>query len=174
MCASGILLSKDFMVLWIGPSFALEATPILEILLMGAWINGIAFIPFSFLQGQGRPDVVAKVHFWEIIPYVFLLSFMLITFGVLGAAIAWCVRVAIDAVLLLKLAGFRARNMIGLMLGFILMLASYAVNFEFSDISVIWSVSLAGLVFVIFVGFAMTFDPNVRRTVTGIWHRSAT
>lgn len=174
MCASGILLSKVFMVLWIGPSFASEATPILEILLMGAWINGIAFIPFSLLQGQGRPDVVAKVHMLEIIPYVLLLWFMLNMYGVLGAAIAWSVRVAIDAAFLLKLAGFRARNMIGLILGFALITGSYVVNLELRDIGAIWAVCLAGLVFVIFVGFAITFDPNVRRIVTEIWDRGAT
>ena len=153
------------MNLWMGPAFAVEAAPVLEVLLMGAWINGVAFIPHGMLQGQGRPDVVAKVHAFEIVPYVLLLWFMLSKFGILGAAIAWNVRVAIDAGILLKLAEYRARNLIGLVIGLGLMLASYALAIRMEGAALIWSFVLASAVFLVFAGLAFVFDENVRRIV---------
>lgn len=167
MCASGIVLSRPFMNLWMGTAFAAEAAPVLEVLLMGAWINGVAFIPFGLLLGQGRPDVVAKVHMLETVPYVMLLWFMLGKFGIFGAAIAWNARVAIDAALMLNLAGFRARNLIGLAIGIGLMLTSYTLAIRFEHVAAIWSVALAGVVFLTFAGLAIVFDENVRRIVSG-------
>lgn len=173
MCASAIILSRPFMDLWMGPAFAVEAAPVLEVLLMGAWINGVAFIPHGMLQGQGRPDVVAKVHAFEIGPYVLLLWFLLSKFGILGAAIAWNVRVAIDAGILLKLAGYRARNLIGLAIGLGLMLASYALAIRMEGAALIWSFVLASAVFLVFAGLAFIFDENVRRIVLAKYNRGA-
>jgi O-antigen/teichoic acid export membrane protein len=167
ICASVIVLSRILMTLWIGPQFALEAAPILEVLLIGAWINGIAFVPYGLLQGQGRPDLVAKVHAMEILPYAIALWFLLSKFGVLGAAIAWTLRVAIDTAFLLKVAKFRARNMIGLALALLLMLGSYAVTIKLGDIAPLWSLALAGTVFLMFVASAMILDANLKRVALG-------
>jgi O-antigen/teichoic acid export membrane protein len=172
ICAPAIVLSKPLMTLWIGFDFAVEAAPILEILLLGAWINGIAFIPYGLLQGQGRPDVVAKVHALEIVPYVLLLWLMLNKFGVLGAAIAWTVRVAVDTVLLLRLAELRARYMAGLTVGVGLMLASYVTTISLKEPSApLLAIALSSLFFLMFLIFAVIYDPNIRRFAEKYWQR---
>ena len=171
VCGSAIVVSRPFMNLWMGPEFAIDSVPVLEVVLMGAWINGIALIPYTLLQGQGRPDVIAKLHAMEVAPYVILLWFMLHKFGILGAAVAWSIRVAVDALILLVLAGFRTRNLVGLAISLGLMLSSYAVTIKFSDISWIWSVAIACFAFLVFAGLSTIFDRNVRRLVLASWTR---
>lgn len=169
MCAPAIILSEPFMDLWMGREFSSVATPVLELLFLGAWINGIAFIPYSLLQGQGRPDLVAKLHTWEVVPYAALLYFALGKFGLFGAALVWNVRVAVDAVLLMKLAKFRIHNLVGLIPGLVLMCASYAI-IQLANIPALWTLAVGALVFLIFVACAMIVDATLRRIALGLWH----
>lgn len=91
---------RPFLDLWIGKDLAADAAPIAEILLVGVWLNGLAFIPYALLQAQGRPDVPAKFHVAELLPFLALLWLLLELMGVEGAALAWTIRAAVDAVLL--------------------------------------------------------------------------
>ncbi|WP_158537634.1 flippase [Bradyrhizobium sp. MOS003] len=101
VCVPAILLSRPFLSLWLGEEFARFSAPIAPFLIFGAWINGVAFIPFTFLQSRGRPDLTAKVHIYEIVP--FLVSVWLFSewLGLVGAALAWTLRVTIDFLALL-------------------------------------------------------------------------
>jgi O-antigen/teichoic acid export membrane protein len=128
ICGSAIVLTPTFMSFWLGPDFASHATPVAELLLIGAWINGIAFIPFSFLQGQGRPDLTAKLHVIEVVPFIVVLWVSLQQFGLQGAALAWIGRVAIDAILLLKVARFKSSHLFRLAPAFGLILLSFTVS----------------------------------------------
>ena len=96
ICGPAIVIGELFLTLWLGADFAFHATLVLELLLIGAWFNGIADIPYSFLQGQGRPDLVAKWHVLQFLPFIALLWFLLHRFGLLGAALAWSTRVAVE------------------------------------------------------------------------------
>ena len=127
ICAPAIVLAKPFIVFWIGDDFASVAGPVAELLLIGAWINGLAFIPFALLQAQGHPDIVAKFHALEVIPYIFILWFLMIQYGLLGAALAWVLRVTVDAGLLFAAARLRTADVVPLSppLGFIL--SSYLI-----------------------------------------------
>jgi len=91
---------KPFLQIWLGSPVAEVAAPVGEILLIGFWFNSLAFIPFALLQGQGRPDITAKFHMIELLPYLLCLWFGLKIFGIQGAAWAWTLRVTVDAVLL--------------------------------------------------------------------------
>ena len=73
-------------------------------LLIGVWINSLAYIPAAHLGAINRPDLPAKFHAYEIIPFLGVLWFGLHYFGLLGAAWAWTVRVAVDALLLFVVA----------------------------------------------------------------------
>ena len=53
---------------------------------------------------------VAVLHLAELVPYALLLWLLLSTWGILGAAVAWTVRVAVDAMLLLVLSGAATRD----------------------------------------------------------------
>jgi O-antigen/teichoic acid export membrane protein len=61
-------------------------------------------IPYTLLQALGRPDLTARFHLIELPVYVLVLWSMIRTFGIEGAAIAWLIRVALDALLLFAMA----------------------------------------------------------------------
>ena len=94
-----------FMRLWVGASFAQRAAPIGVILLAGLWINSLAVIPYEHLQAMDRPDLTAKFHAIEVVPFLAVLWIGLHYFGLIGAAWAWSLRVTFDALLLLLVAG---------------------------------------------------------------------
>lgn len=101
----GLLLLRPFLSWWIGQGFAENAAVVGQILLLGLWANCFAQIPYTRLQAQGRPDLVAKCHLAELLPYLVILFFSLSRWGVAGAASAWSLRVTIDCILLFALSG---------------------------------------------------------------------
>ena len=101
----GLVVLEPFLELWLGDDLPQDAVLVGEILLVGVWLNGLAFIPYALLQAQGRPDVPAKFHVAELIPFLALLWILLETFGVEGAAAAWAIRAGADALLLGWAAG---------------------------------------------------------------------
>ncbi|WP_198290166.1 oligosaccharide flippase family protein [Methylosinus sp. LW4] len=104
VCAAAMVLSPAFFSKWISNEFAASAVPVVEILFVGAWVNGIAYVPYGLLQGRGRPDITAKCHIIELIPFIVIISILTSVFGIIGAAVAWSLRCAIDALLLLYAA----------------------------------------------------------------------
>ena len=92
VCAPAIVLVSPFITWWMGKDFASVAGPVAELLLIGAWINGLAYIPAALLHGQNRPDLVAKFHALEIIPFIFVLWFLSSQFGLIGSAAAWVIQ----------------------------------------------------------------------------------
>lgn len=94
--------AREILSVWISPEFADGvSTDILRLLAIGIAANGVAFVPFAYVQGIGRADVAAKFHLMELVVFVPALLYALQTFGVLGAAVAWVCRVVVDAGLLL-------------------------------------------------------------------------
>ena len=76
-----------------------------QLLLVGFWINSFAVIPYAQLQARGRPDLAAKCHLGEVLPYFGLLYLGLNTLGMMGAAVAFSLRVLVDFALLTGLVG---------------------------------------------------------------------
>jgi O-antigen/teichoic acid export membrane protein len=72
-------------------------------LAIGVLVNGLAAVPFAFLQGAGRSDVTAKVHVCELLAYLPLLYFSVNKFGIIGAALVWSLRVFCDGIILHKM-----------------------------------------------------------------------
>jgi O-antigen/teichoic acid export membrane protein len=97
ICAPAVILAKPFLELWMGKEFGSIAGPIAELLLIGAWIDGLGFILFAVLDGQGRPEIGAKIRALEIIPFLCVLWFSLNQFGLTGAAVAWDLMVTVAA-----------------------------------------------------------------------------
>ncbi len=95
-----ILFAQDLLSLWLGPVYAAEGALALQILAVGVFVNSFAHLPFSYLQGMGRPDLTAKFHLAELAPYAALAWVLVGAFGVTGAALAWTIRVSADATLL--------------------------------------------------------------------------
>lgn len=104
----GIALIHPFLSLWIDPRFAAKASLPGQILLVGVWMNLQARLPFSHLTASGRPDLVAKFHLAELVPYAAVLWAGIHAAGVAGVAVAWTVRAGVDALLLAIASGAAA------------------------------------------------------------------
>jgi len=86
--------------LWLGPAYAARSTTAFAILAAGVLVNGLAHLPYAYLLGRGRPDLPAKFHLLELPLYIAAGWFLIQHLGVSGAALAWTLRVTVDAALL--------------------------------------------------------------------------
>lgn len=100
-----VLFAPDFLRFWLGYEFALRSTPVMRVLAIGLFFNTLAYFPYAFLQGAGRPDWTAKLHLVELPLYYLVLWYLLKNFGIVGAAVAWLFRVALDASVIYLLTG---------------------------------------------------------------------
>jgi O-antigen/teichoic acid export membrane protein len=96
-----VTLAPEGLRLWLGPAFAQNSSGVLRWLAAGVFINSLAQIPFALIQGAGRPDITAKLHFIELPAYLAAVWYLTRRLGIEGTAIAWTARVAVDAMLLL-------------------------------------------------------------------------
>ena len=96
-----LLFGFDVLRLWMGDSFAQQAGLVLPLLSIGVLASSLASLLSSALQASGRPDVTAKFHLFELLPHSFVLWACVLRWGIEGAAVAWTVRVVLDACLLL-------------------------------------------------------------------------
>jgi O-antigen/teichoic acid export membrane protein len=101
LMATVIFFAPEILDIWLGQEFASNSTVVLQILALGALLNSIARIPYSLLQGIGRPDLPAKFHLLQLPVYLGLVWFLIKAWGINGAALAWTLRIGMDVMLLL-------------------------------------------------------------------------
>lgn len=99
-------LAPEALELWVGSEFADAGAAPARWLLVGMVVNGVAHVPFVFVQGVGRPDVTAWIHLVEAPVYALALLWALPRWGLPGAAAIWTARVSVD-LLLLSVASWR-------------------------------------------------------------------
>ena len=95
-----IAFAPEALRFWLGPEFARQSAPVAQALAVAVFVNSLGQIPFTHVQGAGRPDITAKLHLVELPIYVIALFVLAKNMGIRGVAIAWLLRVVIDAVLL--------------------------------------------------------------------------
>jgi len=100
--------AKPGLSLWLGADFAQHAYQIAQVIAIGVFMNGIASVPFAFIQASGRPDITAKIHLLELPLYAAGVYILTTHLGILGTAMAWTARTSLDAILLLKCSHTRA------------------------------------------------------------------
>jgi O-antigen/teichoic acid export membrane protein len=96
-----VSFAKEGLHIWLGPVFAENGFRVMQLLAIGILANGVASIPFAFIQGMGRPDVTAKFHLVEAAFYFPCTWWLVKGYGPTGAAFAWALRAGIDALFLL-------------------------------------------------------------------------
>jgi O-antigen/teichoic acid export membrane protein len=161
LIVAGLVAMPIFMRLWVGPAFAAHAAPVGTILLLGMWINGLAYVPYGHLQAQNRPDIVAKFHAIEVVPYLAILWLGLHYFGLIGAAWATTLRVTVDALLLFAVAG-RLAGWLRIIPGAILiMIAPFFAPTDFISVKF----GLAVILVLITLGWSWTVAPFLRQFV---------
>lgn len=106
VCVAGILGMHIFLQLWIGRDFAAQAFPVAVILLLGIFLNSLAYLPSTYLQATGRPNVNAKIHLIDIIPHIIMMFLGVYYYHIVGAAMAMLFVSALDTALLFWFARF--------------------------------------------------------------------
>jgi O-antigen/teichoic acid export membrane protein len=143
---AGILIMEPFLAWWVGPEVARNSPFVGEIIALGLWFNGLAYMPYARLQAQGLPDLVAKCHLAELIPYLVFLALALHAWGLVGAALAWSLRVTVDAMLLFWMCGDTPHAFKGHLPPLLLLGMAAAAVFGFSLGSVSrWAVGASAL-----------------------------
>nr|MBA2670081.1 flippase [Gemmatimonadota bacterium] len=99
------LFAPEGLTLWLGQEFGVNSARVLQWLALGVLVNSMAQVPFSALQGMGRPDLTGKLHLLELPVYLGLIWWLAGTMGVEGVAIAWVIRVVLDTGILFFLVG---------------------------------------------------------------------
>lgn len=107
-CAIGLVLARPALAAWISADFSAQATPLLEILVIGVIGNAIAQPPFGMLQAAGASRTTALVHLVELPLYVGIVWVAIRSDGLEGAALAWSGRMVVDALAMMVLG--RARQ----------------------------------------------------------------
>lgn len=102
--AATVLFADGGIAYWLGEDFARESSYLLRWLAVGVMINIMAIVPYNLIQSAGRMDITALLHLAELPVYFLLLWWLVSQLGLLGAALAWSLRVALDAVLLFLLS----------------------------------------------------------------------
>lgn len=97
LCLATVLFAHEGLLLWLGATFAGRSTLLLQVLAIGVFTNSLANMPYALLQAWGRPDITAKLHLVEIPCYFALLYWGIRTHGIEGAALAWTIRLSVEA-----------------------------------------------------------------------------
>lgn len=95
------VIAKPFFTIWAGADFGRESTLPFYILLLGLMFNIVAFVPYSIIMSSGRTDIFAKLYWIELFPYIFIAAILTYKFKAVGAAIAWSLRVILDAAIII-------------------------------------------------------------------------
>ena len=90
------IFAENILILWMGTEFTGEPKWVLRILVVGFVFNAMAQVPFTQLQAKGFSKVTALVHCAEVLPYLIILYLLIDTYGIIGAAVAWFIRVGVD------------------------------------------------------------------------------
>lgn len=154
-CLLGVLCAGPFFEFWISTEFRVAATPIAIILFVGAWLNGLAFLPYALLQASGRPAIVAKLSLAQLVPYSALVYVLTKTFGTEGAALAWTLRSLIDFVLLARTARLSFAKLSSCAAVFAVLCVVSAISFLHEPSALVrCSLFLASSLSLIVIGFA--------------------
>jgi O-antigen/teichoic acid export membrane protein len=103
--------------LWLDQEMAARSTGVLRLLAAALFLNALGFPAVALVEGVGRPDVVAKYHLVELPLYAAVAALLVASGGILGAAVAWLLRMAFTIpvffALCARAAGVRAGDVVG-------------------------------------------------------------
>jgi O-antigen/teichoic acid export membrane protein len=68
-----------------------------KIMLIGWAASGYGLLYLNIIQSKGRMEITGKLHIIEVILFVPIIYFLIINYGVIGAAIGWNIRVIFDS-----------------------------------------------------------------------------
>ena len=95
-----LVFADDLLTLWLGAEFAQQSAPLTRWLAVGVLINVVAQVPFTVLQGIGKAGAAARLQLAQLPFYALAIWYLTLSFGVVGAAMAWAARAAVDFLML--------------------------------------------------------------------------
>jgi len=99
-CGVGALFAYEILSLWISSDFAANAHRVMQILMLGLLAGSVSSIPYTYLQAVGGAHIAALSHVAQV-PFFLVTSYLLTShWGIEGAAVAWSIRLVVDAVVL--------------------------------------------------------------------------
>lgn len=167
--------ARPLLSIWGGADFGEHSTPAFYLLLVGMFFNLTASIPLSVLLAYGRTGLLAKLYWFELVPYIILTLGLTTAFGIKGAAAAWSIRTAVDALIVaflthrvsgVSIADINWRPMY-LLFGFMLLFLPAVLFPLFADRIYVW----LRLTFILFLAAYAYFawrsllDPNERNWI---------
>jgi O-antigen/teichoic acid export membrane protein len=97
-------LAREGLAAWLGQDFAQHSTRVLQWISLGVFVNGVAQLALTLIQGAGRPELSARLHLIELPFYLAAMWWLIRAHGIEGAAIAWVARATVDAAVLFLLS----------------------------------------------------------------------
>lgn len=167
-----VSLAPEGLRLWLGADFSQHSAPVLRWLAAGVFVNSLSTVAFVLIQSAGRPDLAARIHILETPPNIVLAWVLTRHLGIEGTAIAWTVRMSVDALLLFLLSrrvlpetsSLLKRVGIGVTAGILVLYASTLPTSLVLRVALL----LAELFVFAFFGWFRFFGPEERRSLLGM------
>lgn len=90
--------------IWLQGRLPQESAAVLQILAGAVLVNCVAQVFFLQVQARGRTSIIARIHIAELLGYGILLLLLTSHLGITGVALAWAIRVVVDAALFCHVA----------------------------------------------------------------------
>lgn len=155
-----ILAIRPFLAHWIDADFAALAAPVGAVIAVSVFANGLAYVPYAFLDARGRPDLTAKFHMIEILPHVAILWFCLHRWGLIGGAWAVVFLSSLDAVLLFWKSELRIHAMWSFWQSLLWIALAYVLAPEYAARPLLFYF-LAPVAILANIGWALRTSPDV-------------
>jgi O-antigen/teichoic acid export membrane protein len=130
------VVARPFFTIWAGPEFGEASVYPFYILLAGIFFSITVYIPNCVMMAYGRPDILAKVFWLELVPYAGLAFFLIGSYGIVGAALAWTLRELVNAFIFIWLT----RRIVGVSFGLFRQFADFLLGAAFLAPPVLFAV----------------------------------
>lgn len=100
VCLVIAYFSKEIMSLWLQQSYSSDVAFVTSVFAIGYLIHGVGQPAYVWLQAQGRPRIPATIHMVELVIYAISMPWLIMHYGIRGAALGWAGRVALSVIAL--------------------------------------------------------------------------
>lgn len=140
-------IAPEGLSFWLGAEFGAQATVPGRLLAASVFVNCMAWLPFSLLQGAGRADLTGKLHLFEIPLYLALTIVLIGRAGADGAAMASLLRSTLDAIIVTAMASrfVRGGSRIVLRLGVLVVCGVAMIGLASISLPVVARIALAAV-----------------------------
>jgi O-antigen/teichoic acid export membrane protein len=106
VCSILFVLMPFILRIWVGEFVDESSISVGKIMCVGVYVNAVGAMLYAWLHANGKTKATAIAHCVELPIFLCLLYLFISQWGIVGAALAWVVRVLIDT-LILAVASYR-------------------------------------------------------------------